>query len=124
MLRVGSHSRIADNSGVILVRCISILRRKVVDVGSLLTVFVKKKRKLRKTVKKDLLNAVALQTRQYTYRAFGDYYIRSDRGAIALVNNEIDQFLGTKVYSPLRLELFLRRNVVVPNLIKHFRHVV
>jgi ribosomal protein L14 len=124
MLQRGQLLRVADNSGVRVVRCLRVFRRKVLEVGGLLSVFVKTKKAVRKTVKKNILYAVVLKTRKKVWRTFGNYTYQFDRTVIGVVNQESDQFLASKVYAPTVLEMFVVKHLAGWALTRFFRHVI
>lgn len=113
-----------DNTGVIRGKCISIERYKHLFPGVYIVISSKIKKNLRKSIKKNILNALVLQTITKKYRKSGDYYFRFDARRAAILNSDKDYFLGTKVSAPLVKEMFQKKSHKLDNLLRFFRVVL
>jgi ribosomal protein L14 len=121
---LGSIYWVSDNTGVISCKLISILNRKYPTIGDFLLVAIKNKLKLKKTIKKKILYAVLMQNKNKVYRQAGDYYFCFAKRSILLLNNEKDNFLGTKIFAPLTLELFKKAQNPLEPVFRYFKSVI
>jgi ribosomal protein L14 len=121
---LGFLNKLCDNTGVLTVKCISLKNVPKLTIGAFLLVVIKKKKKLKKLLKKKILNAILLQIKKKHYRKRGDYYFQFFAQRVALVNQDYDNFLGTRVYSPLIYELFFKKINPLEALLKYFRFVI
>lgn len=121
---LGNLYLVADNTGVISGKLISVINRKYANIGDILLIAIKEKLKVKKTIKKKILYAILLQNKKKIYRTAGDYYIRFSKRAILLLNNDKDNFLGTKIFAPLTLELFKKAKNPMEPVFRYFRTVI
>ena len=111
MIRMQSILEVADNSGARKIACIQPLGGssigKTAGVGDIISASVKEAVP-RGTVKKGaVVRAVIVRTKKETHRKDGSY-IRFDTNAAVLIN-ENNEPIGTRVFGPVARELRDRR---------------
>jgi len=111
MIRMQSILEVADNSGARKIACIQPLGGssigKTAGVGDIISASVKEAVP-RGTVKKGaVVRAVIVRTKKETHRKDGSY-IRFDSNAAVLIN-ENNEPIGTRVFGPVARELRDRR---------------
>ncbi|OZG70901.1 50S ribosomal protein L14 [Hahella sp. CCB-MM4] len=97
---------VADNSGARRVMCIKVLggsHRRYASIGDVIKVSVKEAIPRGKVKKGQVLKAVVVRTRKGVRRQDGSL-IRFDGNAAVLLNNN-DQPIGTRIFGPVTREL-------------------
>ena len=106
MIQTQTMLEVADNSGARQVMCIKVLggsHRRYATVGDIIKVTVKEAIPRGKVKKGQVLNAVVVRTRKGVRRPDG-YLIRFDGNAAVLLNNQ-DAPIGTRIFGPVTREL-------------------
>lgn len=112
-----SNLDVADNSGARRVQCIRILggsKRRWATVGDVIVVSVKGAVPRGRVRKGDVHRAVIVRTAKEVYRDDGTA-IRFDRNAAVLLNNA-DEPVGTRIFGPVTRELRARRYMKIVSL--------
>ena len=110
MIQQESMVKVADNSGAkraLVIRVLGGTRRRYAGLGDLVIVAVKDALPNGTVKKSDVARAVVVRTVQETRRKDGSY-IRFDRNAAVLVNDN-NEPIGTRVFGPVARELRERR---------------
>lgn len=108
---------VADNSGARRVQCIRILggsKRRWATVGDVIIVTVKEAIPRGRVKKGDVHRAVIVRTAKEIRRPDGTS-IRFDRNAAVLLNN-VDEPIGTRIFGPVTRELRARRYMKIVSL--------
>ena len=106
MIQMQSKLSVADNSGARVVQCIKVLggsHRRYAGIGDIIKVSVKEAIPRGKVKKGEVYNAVVVRTRKGVRRADGSL-IRFDGNAAVILNNQ-DQPIGTRIFGPVTREL-------------------
>ena len=109
MIQTESVLNAADNSGARRVQCIKVLggsHRRYARVGDIIKVTVKDAIPRGRVKKGDVMNAVVVRTRHGVRRVDGSL-IRFDKNAAVLLN-DADQPIGTRIFGPVTRELRAR----------------
>ncbi|ROO26473.1 50S ribosomal protein L14 [Salinisphaera orenii MK-B5] len=109
MIQTESVLNAADNSGARRVQCIKVLggsHRRYARVGDIIKVTVKDAIPRGRVKKGDVMNAVVVRTRHGVRRVDGSL-IRFDKNAAVLLN-DADQPVGTRIFGPVTRELRAR----------------
>ena len=112
-----SNLEVADNSGARRVQCIRILggsKRRWATVGDVIVVSVKEAIPRGRVKKGDVHRAVIVRTAKEIRRPDGTS-IRFDRNAAVLLNNA-DEPIGTRIFGPVTRELRARRYMKIISL--------
>ena len=112
-----SNLEVADNSGARRVQCIRILggsKRRWATVGDVIVVSVKEAIPRGRVKKGDVHRAVIVRTAKEIRRPDGTS-IRFDRNAAVLLNNS-DEPIGTRIFGPVTRELRARRYMKIVSL--------
>ena len=112
-----SNLEVADNSGARRVQCIRILggsKRRWATVGDVIVVSVKEAIPRGRVKKGDVHRAVIVRTAKEIRRPDGTC-IRFDRNAAVLLNNA-DEPIGTRIFGPVTRELRARRYMKIVSL--------
>ena len=112
-----SNLEVADNSGARRVQCIRILggsKRRWATVGDVIVVSVKEAIPRGRVKKGDVHRAVIVRTAKEIRRTDGTS-IRFDRNAAVLLNNA-DEPIGTRIFGPVTRELRARRYMKIISL--------
>ena len=110
MIQAETNLDVADNSGARRVQCIKVLggsKRKYAGVGDIIVVSVKDAIPRGRVKKGNVLKAVVVRTAKDIRRADGSV-IRFDRNAAVLINDQ-NEPIGTRVFGPVARELRERR---------------
>ena len=110
MIQMQTNLDVADNSGARRVMCIKVLGgagRSYAGVGDKIVVSVKEAIPRGRVKKGDVMKAVVVRTRKDIRRADGSV-IRFDRNAAVLINDQ-NEPIGTRVFGPVARELRERR---------------
>ena len=110
MIQAESRLDVADNSGARSVQCIKVLggsKRKIASVGDVIVVSVKEAIPRGRVKKGDIHRAVIVRTAKEIRRRDGTA-IRFARNAAVLINNQ-NEPLGTRIFGPVTRELRARR---------------
>ena len=110
MIQMQSNLDVADNSGARRVMCIKVLggsKRKYASVGDIIVVSVKEAIPRGRVKKGEVTKAVIVRTSKDIRRADGSV-IRFDRNAAVLINDQ-NEPIGTRVFGPVARELRERR---------------
>jgi large subunit ribosomal protein L14 len=110
MLQQESIVRIADNSGAkkaLVIRVLGGSKRRYASVGDRIVVAVKDALPDGTVKKGDVAKAVVVRTTRNVRRKDGSY-IRFDRNAAVLINDQ-NEPIGTRVFGPVARELRERR---------------
>lgn len=106
MIQTQSVLDVADNSGARRVMCIKVLggsHRRYAGIGDVIKVSVKEAIPRGKVKKGQVLKAVVVRTRKGVRRQDGSL-IKFDGNAAVLLNNN-EQPLGTRIFGPVTREL-------------------
>ncbi len=117
MIITESNLEVADNSGARRVQCIRILggsKRRWATVGDVIIVSVKEAIPRGRVKKGDVHRAVIVRTAKEIRRPDGTS-IRFDRNAAVLLNNA-DEPIGTRIFGPVTRELRARRYMKIVSL--------
>jgi large subunit ribosomal protein L14 len=110
MIQMQTNLDVADNSGARRVMCIKVLggsKRRYATVGDVIVVSIKEAIPRGKVKKGDVMKAVVVRVRKDIRRADGSV-IRFDRNAAVLINDQ-NEPIGTRVFGPVARELRERR---------------
>ena len=110
MIQMQTNLDVADNSGARRVQCIKVLggsKRKFATIGDVIVVAVKDAIPRGKVKKGEVARAVIVRTAAAIRRPDGSA-IRFDRNAAVLVNDS-NEPIGTRVFGPVARELRERR---------------
>lgn len=106
MIQSESRLIVADNSGAEEVLCIKVLggsKRRYARIGDVIKVTVKKAKARGRVKKGDVKKAVVVRTTSGVRRKDGSK-IRFDNNAAVLLNEQ-DQPIGTRIFGPVTREL-------------------
>ena len=106
MIQMQTMLAVADNSGAKKLQCIKVLggsKRKYASIGDVIKVSVKEALPNSKVKKGEVRRAVVVRTKKEIRREDGSY-IRFDENAAVLINN-IDEPIGTRIFGPVAREL-------------------
>lgn len=106
MIQMQTVLDVADNSGARKVMCIKVLggsHRRYARVGDVIKVSIKDAIPRSKVKKGTVMKAVVVRTRQGVRRDDGSL-IRFDGNAAVLLNNQ-DEPIGTRIFGPVTREL-------------------
>lgn len=106
MIQMKSRLGVADNSGARKVECIKVVggsKRRYASIGDTIMVSVKEALPNSNVRKGEVKRAVVVRTRKELSRDDGTY-IRFDDNAAVLVDEQ-DQPLGTRIFGPVAREL-------------------
>ncbi len=109
MIQMQSRLEVADNSGAKKVQCIKVLggsKRRYASLGDVIIVSVKEAAPNSKVKKGDVRRAVVVRTAKECARPDGTY-IRFDDNA-AVVINQMNEPVGTRIFGPVARELRAR----------------
>jgi len=109
MIQMQTVLAVADNSGAKRLQCIKVLggsKRRFAGVGDIIKVSVKEALPNSKVQKGEVRRAVIVRTRKEIAREDGSY-IRFDENAAVLINNA-DEPVGTRIFGPVARELRAR----------------
>ena len=110
MIQMQTNLEVADNSGARRVQCIKVLggsKRKYASVGDVIVVSIKDAIPRGRVKKGDVAQAVVVRTAKEIRRSDGSS-IRFDRNAAVLINDQ-NEPIGTRVFGPVARELRERR---------------
>lgn len=110
MIQMQTMLDVADNSGAKVVRCIKVLggtRKRFAGLGDVIVVSVQKAIPGSTVKTGTVLRGVIVRCRQPTRRPDGSY-VRFDRNAIVLVDNDGNP-RGTRIFGAVARELRVRR---------------
>jgi large subunit ribosomal protein L14 len=111
MIQQESRLKVADNSGARELLCIRVLggsRRRYARVGDIIVASVKEAQPNGAIKKGDVVRAVVVRTRSPIHRQDGST-IRFDENAAVLVNDQVGNPRGTRIFGPVARELRDRR---------------
>ena len=117
MIQMQSRLGVADNSGARKVECIKVVggsKRRYASIGDTIIVSVKEALPNSKVRKGEVKRAVVVRTRKELSRDDGTY-IRFDDNAAVLVDEQ-DQPLGTRIFGPVARELRGRKYMRIVSL--------
>ena len=117
MIQMQTNLDVADNSGARRVQCIKVLGgsgRKVANVGDIIIVSVKEAIPRGRVKKGDVHKAVIVRTASEIKRPDGSV-IRFDKNAAVLINQS-NEPIGTRIFGPVTLELRSRRFMKIVSL--------
>ncbi|MEM8995784.1 MAG: 50S ribosomal protein L14 [Acidobacteriota bacterium] len=117
MIQMGSILDVADNSGAKKIGCITVLggsTGKTASVGDVITASVKEALPDGTAKKGQVVRAVIVRTRYATRRKDGSY-IRFDNNSAVLINDS-NEPVGTRVFGPVARELRERRFMKIVSL--------
>ena len=110
MIQMRTNLDVADNSGAKTVQCIKVLggsRRKYASVGDVIVVSIKEAIPRGRVKKGEVHRAVVVRT-SFALRRPDGSAIRFDRNAAVLINDN-NEPIGTRVFGPVARELRERR---------------
>ncbi len=110
MIQQESMVKVADNSGAktaLVIRVLGGTRRRYAGLGDLVVIAVKNALPNGTVKKSEVARAVVVRTVKETRRRDGSY-IRFDRNAAVLINDN-NEPIGTRVFGPVARELRERR---------------
>ena len=117
MIQMQSNLDVADNSGAKRVQCIKVLggsKRRTASVGDVIVVSVKEAQPRARVKKGDVRRAVVVRTKKEIRRPDGSY-IKFDVNSAVLIN-DANVPLGTRIFGPVALELRARRFMKIVSL--------
>ncbi len=117
MIQMESRLGVADNSGARQVECIKVVggsKKRYASIGDTIIVSVKSALPNSAVRKGEVKRAVVVRTRKELPRDDGTY-IRFDDNAAVLIDNN-DQPLGTRVFGPVARELRGRKYMRIVSL--------
>jgi large subunit ribosomal protein L14 len=110
MIQMQTNLDVADNSGARRVMCIKVLggsKRKYATIGDVIVVSIKEAIPRGRVKKGEVMKAVVVRIRKDIKRPDGSV-IRFDRNAAVLINDS-NEPIGTRVFGPVARELRERR---------------
>lgn len=110
MIQAETELSVADNSGAKRVACIKVLggsKRRFAGLGDVIVVSIKEALPSAKVKKGDVAKAVIVRTTREVQRADGSY-IKFDGNSAVLINNQ-NEPVGTRIFGPVARELRARR---------------
>ena len=110
MIQMQTNLDVADNSGARRVMCIKVLggsKRKYATIGDVIVVSIKEAIPRGRVKKGEVMKAVVVRIRKDIKRPDGSV-IRFDRNAAVLINDN-NEPIGTRVFGPVARELRERR---------------
>ncbi|MCY3885520.1 MAG: 50S ribosomal protein L14 [Gammaproteobacteria bacterium] len=117
MIQSESVLDVADNSGARRVQCIKVLggsRRRYAGIGDMIRVTVKEAAPRSRVRKGQIMRAVVVRTKKGVRRQDGSL-IKFDQNAAVLVN-ESQEPIGTRIFGPVTRELRSRRYMRIVSL--------
>jgi large subunit ribosomal protein L14 len=117
MIQMTTVLNVADNSGAKKLFCIKVLggtKRRYATVGDVVVVSVKEAIPNAKVEKGKVYKAVIVRTAKEIYRPDGSY-LRFDDNSAVLVN-QFNEPLGTRIFGPVARELRARKFVKIISL--------
>lgn len=114
MIQVETVLHVADNSGARKVQCIKVLggsKRRYASIGDVIVVAIKEAIPRGRVKKGDVMRALVVRTVHGIRRDDGSV-IRFDRNAAVLINN-LNEPIGTRVFGPVTRELRMRQHVKI-----------
>ncbi|HFC9077267.1 TPA: 50S ribosomal protein L14 [Neisseria gonorrhoeae] len=118
MIQMQTILDVADNSGARRVMCIKVLggsKRRYASVGDIIKVAVKDAVPRGRVKKGDVYNAVVVRTAKGVRRPDGAL-IKFDNNAAVLLNNKLEEPLGTRIFGPVTRELRTERFMKIVSL--------
>ena len=106
MIQAETNLKVADNSGAVLIRCITVLggsKRRYARIGDLIVASVKTARAEGAVKKKDVVRAVIVRQRKPLRREDGTYTSFDENAAVVL--SEEHQVKGSRIFGPVPREL-------------------
>jgi large subunit ribosomal protein L14 len=110
MIQMQSLMDVADNTGAKVAYCIKVLggtKRRTAGLGDVVVVSIKKAIPGGAVKTGEVVRGVIVRTKKATRRADGSY-VRFDRNAIVLIDNELNP-KGTRIFGAVARELRDRR---------------
>jgi large subunit ribosomal protein L14 len=110
MIQMQSMMDVADNTGAKVAYCIKVLggtKRRTAGLGDVVVVSIKKAIPGGAVKTGEVVRGVIVRTKKATRRADGSY-VRFDRNAIVLIDNELNP-KGTRIFGAVARELRDRR---------------
>ena len=110
MIQMQTTLDVADNSGAKKLVCIKVLggsKRKYATIGDIVTVTIREAMPNSKVKKGDVARAVVVRTAKEIARPDGSY-IRFDGNSAVLVNQQ-NEPIGTRIFGPVARELRAKR---------------
>lgn len=107
MIQTESRLKVADNSGaqeILVIRVLGGSRRRYGHVGSIVVGAVKSASPSGSVKKGDIVRAVIVRVAK-EYRRSDGSYIRFDDNAVVLLNDDLTNPKGTRVFGPVAREL-------------------
>lgn len=107
----------ADNSGAKKMQCIKVLggsKRRYASVGDIIVVSIKEAQPNTAVKKGDVRRAVVVRTKKEIKRGDGSY-IKFDVNSAVLIN-EINEPIGTRIFGPVARELRAKRFMKIVSL--------
>lgn len=117
MIQMQTNLAVADNSGARRVQCIKVLggsKRKYASIGDIIVVSVKEALPNSRVKKGDVRRAVVVRTKKEIRRPDGSY-IKFDVNSAVLIN-DANEPLGTRIFGPVARELRARRFMKIVSL--------
>ncbi len=107
MIQLRTMLKVADNSGAHLLQCIKVLggtRRRYARIGDTVVCSVKLAQPRSMVKKGDVVRAVIVRQRKEYPRKDGSH-IRFDENAVVLLQKDVKEPLGSRVFGPIAREL-------------------
>ena len=95
--------KISDNSGPKKAKCLNIKKKKIGYLADILTIFIKKKLKRKKKLKKNILISIFITSKKKTKRSNGSF-IKFSKNKIAILDDRLI-FFGTNLKSLICKEI-------------------
>lgn len=107
MIQAETRLKVADNSGAKTIQCFKVLggtRRRYAEIGDVIVASVKSAEPRGAVKKGDKVKAVVVrQTREY--RRKDNSYIRFDENAAVIMDADVKEPRGTRIFGPVAREL-------------------
>jgi len=106
MLRLGSHVKVADNSGASEAEIVGSYggAKKILRMACVVKVTIKKSKPDANAKKGQMYRAVIVRLRKETKREDGTY-IRFDDNAVVILNGTTNDPMGSRIFGPVAREL-------------------
>lgn len=101
--------KITDNTGVVFVKCIKLSKTNNLNIGSFITVVVKKKftkklsRKIKEIKNGQICNALIVRSR-IQYRRWGNFFVSMSSNSAILISKQFNP-LGSRIMGPVLREV-------------------
>lgn len=95
--------KVCDNSGIKVVKCFKVYKKKIASLSDIILSSVKDIKYKSKLKKGDTVKGIIVRKKKILNRFTGNF-INFDHNEVVLLNNK-HELLGTRVFGPVALEL-------------------